>query len=371
MYVKKFLFQNETPGDLGSAGSPPPAPAPEASGPATPSEPAGLDIDKASDEIGADLFGSKEPAKEEAPGPSPAPSPEPTAAPVASPAPSFAPTSGPPAADITKAPNTWKPDAAAQWATLPEPIRAEIHRREVDMWKGIEQYKGDAGIGRTVKAAIAPMLPMLQAANMPPENFVKNMTTIHQTLSDRNLTDGQRAAFALDLLGKYGIKLTGDPAEGDEGYVDPQVKGLQEQLRQVESRISAQDQRRQEETVAGIAAEIDKFAKDPANVHFEVVADDIAILIKGSGGTMSLKDAYERAVRANPVTWAREVARIQTEAGAKAIKEAKERADAARKATGANVKASGHSGGGTAAPGSMDDTMADTLRSIRERERQS
>jgi hypothetical protein len=111
---------------------------------------------------------------------------------------------------------------------------------------------------------------------------------------------------------------------------------------------------------------IDAFAEDPANPYFYDVADEIALLIRSSGGAMTLKEAYDKAVHLNPVTRARETERITAAAVEKAQKEATERAAAAKRASN-RVRTSGHQGGDTAASGSMEDTMQATLDSIRSR----
>ena len=47
-------------------------------------------------------------------------------------------------------------------------MRAEVHRREEDMFRGLEAYKADAGIGKTFKSAISQYLPTLQQHGIDP-----------------------------------------------------------------------------------------------------------------------------------------------------------------------------------------------------------
>ena len=102
--------------------------------------------------------------------------------------------------------------------------------------------------------------------------------------------------------------------------------------------------------------------------------DDIAMLIAGAraqGIQMTLKDAYDRAVRSNPVTWAKEQARIAEDAATKARKEDADRAAAAARARQSRPRTSGHQAHSTVVAGSMDETMQKTLDNIRERERRA
>ena len=46
-----------------------------------------------------------------------------------------------------QAPKTWRPEAAAKFATLPPEVQQEVLKREEDIFKGLEGYKADASIG--------------------------------------------------------------------------------------------------------------------------------------------------------------------------------------------------------------------------------
>lgn len=65
------------------------------------------------------------------------------------------------------------------------------------------------------------------------------------------------------------------------------------------------------------------------------MADDIVALIKAG---KPLQEAYEKAVWANPVTRQKEIDRINKENVSKLREKAKQEAEAAKKATGSNVR---------------------------------
>ena len=71
---------------------------------------------------------------------------------------------------------------------------------------------------------------------------------------------------------------------------------------------------------AKVSKIVDDFAKDPAHPYFDELADEIALQIKAG---KTLQDAYETAVYANPVTRAKELARIQLEKDSKTQNEFK------------------------------------------------
>jgi hypothetical protein len=141
---------------------------------------------------------------------------------------------------------------------------------------------------------------------------------------------------------------------------------LQKELEEVKSFQSSIQAQQRQAVVATISADVDKFAADPANIYFAEVANDVATLIE-KGVATSLKDAYEKAIWANPVTRTKELARTTAEAATKAASEAAAKVVAARKATGANVQTRAKSGSATTPAGSLDDTLSNALADIRSR----
>lgn len=265
------------------------------------------------------------------------------------------------AAPASSAPKTWRTEAAAEWSKLSPTVQAEIAKREEDIFRGLESYRADAGYGKSFKAALEPFMPVLNQYGLDPIKQVSQLMAAHQALA---LGSPQQKQVLFNKLAQdYGVTF-GDPA--DQPYVDPEVAALREELSGIKSTLTAQQQREQNEVRGRLTSELDTFVADPANIHFNDVADDMAKLLR-AGVVTSLKDAYERSVWANPVTRAKEQARVQTETAAKAKKAAEERAAAARKATQANVRSSAKAASATTPLGSIDSTLEEGLAAIRAR----
>ena len=262
-------------------------------------------------------------------------------------------------AGTLQAPKTWRPEAAAKFASLPPEVQQEILKREEDIFRGLEAYKADASIGKALKDIVQPYMQLFQAQGIDPLQQVAGLMRAHVALSTG--TPEQKQQFFQYLAKEYGVEL------GMEApYIDPQVASLQKQLAELQSRLNSREQREIAEARSKLQAEIDAFASDPAHQYFDEVANDIAGLLR-SGVAKSLQEAYEKAVWANPVTRAKEQARLAAEAEAKAKAEAAEKAKQARKAIGANVKSSAKVASGTAPLGSIDDTLNEALAAIKSR----
>lgn len=280
----------------------------------------------------------------------PASSSEPAAEPTAEAEPT--PTTEQPSEPALEAPRTWRKEASEKWATLPPEVQREVLKREEDIFRGLEAYKSDAHVGKSVQHILAPYLPILQAANLDPLQQIDGLMRAHHALATG--TPEQKAAVFQRLAQEYQVSLGGETP-----YVDPQVAALQKQLSEVQSRLMGRERQEAEVARTTLQREIDTFAADPAHPHFDEVANDIAGLLR-SGAAQNLSDAYEKAIWLNPVTRGKEQARLAALETAAAEKRAQE----ARRAASANVRSKSKSAGATAPTGSIDDTLAATLAAI-------
>lgn len=281
----------------------------------------------------------------------------------------------PPAPGPDDAPNTWDPESKALWATLPAALKNQIIKREGDMFKGIESYKAAATYGNAMRQVMSPYDAIHQAQGIDPVHTVGSLLQSHHTLASG--TDAQKVALLGNLVKSYRIspEMLGQalaPA-GEPPYVDPTVKALQTDLDTVKSQLTAREradlQREQadlQREQARVLKQVDMFAADPKNIYFPEVAEEAAVLIR-SGVVGTLEEAYEAAVWKNPVTRAKEIARIASD---KAVADAKvitERTAAAKSASAANVTTTAKPGRTAAPAQSMDETLEEELRAIRAR----
>lgn len=249
-------------------------------------------------------------------------------------------------------PKTWRKDAAEVFPTLPKVVQDEILKREDDIFKGIEQYKSDANFGQRMKLSVEKYLPVLEKFNIPVEAQVAATMDAHYRLALGS--QDEKLAVLQQIIQDYGIDTSRVVSE--VAMVPPEVAQLQTQIRMLESKLNAGEYQKDISLRADVERQITEFSKDPANEHFELVANDMAAIIRGLPGT-SLKEAYQKAIWANPQTRELELAKQRVEAEAKAAAAAKERAAKVAKSTAANVRTSAKSGSAAAPTGTMDDTL--------------
>ena len=309
----------------------------------------GFDVSSALDSISSDIFGGREEPQETVDEPQLEESQE-------TPVEVETPTEEQP--EPISPPSSWSKDKHEHWGKMPREAQEYYMTREKQMLDGLEQYKGDAGFGRQLKEAFTPYKAFLNAQGIDEAKAVSYLMNAHYKLS--SAPAHEKHSYFAQLAKSYGLELP--TANKEEAEVDPNVKALQDKFNQLETQLTQREQAILNERKTQVAKEVEAFAAE--NPYFDEVADDIIPLLNHG---MPLKDAYERAIWANPVTRAKEMARVQTEAEAKLKEKAKKDAEVAKKASGVNVRNRDTGTAPTAPKGTMEDTMRDTLAKIRAR----
>ena len=195
---------------------------------------------------------------------------------------------------VKRPPSSWKKDAAAEFDKLPAHVQDEILRRETDFHKGIEGFKTHADLGKSMERAIQPYMQNLQQAGVSPDQAVSRLFKADAML--RNPDPNQRAQYFAQLAQEYGVDLGHAQAVPQK---DPYTLQLEQRLAQIQFEQEKQAQQAQQTTQETLNSELQAFAKDA--VHFEAVREDMAALLQ-AGRATDLKDAYDKAVYANPQT---------------------------------------------------------------------
>ena len=274
-----------------------------------------------------------------------------------------------PSGATTLAPDTWTPEAKAEWAKVPARVQQEIAKREGDITRYVTETKEDVTVGRGFKQVMKPYEGLLAQYNVNAWQHVSSLLKAHTTLMFGQPQD--KRTLALAILQDAGIDPTKLASENPQDAIlkeDPRVQYLMNRIAQLERGVTGVTSDLQNQRAAETEAEIMAFANDAkAHPHFWEVANQIGSLLK-SGMARTLADAYEQAVWANPVTRAKEIARQNGEAQANAERQRKEHLAQARKATAVNVRSRAQASGAAKPSGNWEDGMADTLAEIRQSE---
>lgn len=232
-------------------------------------------------------------------------------------------------------PKSWRAEYRPKWERLaadPElaTLQEEIERRESDFHKGIEQYKTDAQFAQQFREAVRPFEATWTARGVDPIRATQMMLAADHVL--RHGTQAEKYRAVQTLAQDYGIDLGALSQPGQQPAQEtPELAALRQELQQLRQHVSAQQQYVTQQVGAGLATEIETFAKD--HKHFEAVRERMGQLIQ-SGAADSLQTAYEMATWSTPEVRQALLAEQQAE-------EARRAHEAAQKAKAAAVQVRG------------------------------
>lgn len=264
-------------------------------------------------------------------------------------------------------PKSWAKETHEVWSKLPPEAQAQVELREKQILEGLESYKEHSGFGKTMRDIVSPYKPLLTSQGVDEAKAVQVLMNAHYKLS--TLDGPAKAQYFAQIANQYGVDLAGlQPTQ--QAQVDPAQRARDERLERLENSLTERQRMDYEATKTRTSNEVSSFADakdDKGNLvhpYFNDVSDDIIVHIQAGA---DLNTAYDKAVYANPVTRAKEIARLQTEAEAKLRGKSKQEAEAAKKARGSNVRSRDTTRAPTEPLGKMEDTMRETLKEINSR----
>ncbi len=284
--------------------------------------------------------------------------------------------------DLNRAPSSWKPAAKAAWADLPEPVRAEIYRRESDFLNGNKGLRENADFGQSVKQVVEPYRMLIEAEGGTPEKAIA--ATLRTAALFRVGTPQQKleALFAIDKQYNAGLNAyvqqefnrlyaqqTGQPGQPaqQQPYQDPRVDQLIASMQKQEQERAAYEKQQSNNAVERFMAAKDEKGQ-PLHPFVDNVLDDMServANIRRQNPAMNheaaLEQAYEAAVWANPET--RAVLIGQQQAQANQPVETLRKVEQAKRASAVNVPKRGALPA-TEPPKTLDDTIRETGKAL-------
>jgi len=233
-----------------------------------------------------------------------------------------------------KAPTTWRKEAAAQWASIPDSLKDEILKRENDARLGIQNYKSAADIGRQYEEASKPFSQTFQQLGVTPVQAFQYLLNADAKLRYSN--PQEKARYFSELARNYGIDLS-------QVVQLPPVPPEYQQMQQELNKLRQQQTRWEEQQNASLNSEIERFAE--THEHLEAVRPAMAVLLE-KGLAKDLQDAYEKAIWADPeirsLLISKQTSNVQVKAEKAALVDRQRKAAVSVKGS---TPASGSSGG--------------------------
>jgi hypothetical protein len=240
-----------------------------------------------------------------------------------------------PAAD--RAPASWKPDVREHWGQLPEPVRVEIARREVEHARFMQETSEARKTADAVAQVVQPYMHFIKAENSNPIQAIDNLMSTAARL--RTGTADELATMMAGVVNQFGtgrfgprfIEMLDSALAGQQPRAaDPQTSQIEQLLNQklapVQGMLTQFQQAQAQAQYNAQAQAQNEVAQFLSQAEFgEDVREDMADLLEASqrrGQNLTLQQAYEKATFMNDsvrkVMQQRQAAQVQTQAAQRA-----------------------------------------------------
>jgi len=209
-------------------------------------------------------------------------------------------------APALRAPAGWSAQAREAFGSLPRVVQEDVLRRERDFAVGIQKNAEAGKFGNRVKEVLQPFQAIMQMEGADEIQAIHGLATTAASL--RLGTPVEKAKTISNLIRAYGvdIQVLDDVLSGsqvnDEDFkikklLDEQMAPFKQMMTTINSKRLEQGQQVMQ-TVDAEIAELERTAEFLNDVRDDVA--DILELYANRGRTITMKEAYDRAVAMNP-----------------------------------------------------------------------
>lgn len=193
-----------------------------------------------------------------------------------------------------RAPASWSPAAKVTFDKLPPEVQQAVAKREQEIDHGLRRKSEEVKRYEPLEQLIAPRRAEWAAQGLDEATAIKTLLAAQDLLQ-------QDPRKGLEFLARsYGVNIAslsaqpqGQPYQAQPARDShPEIAALKQQLQVLQSQV-------QTAQTAPIVSQIDAFQNDPANLYFENVRDDMAVLLH-NGKAADLKEAYDMACWMRP-----------------------------------------------------------------------
>ncbi len=186
-------------------------------------------------------------------------------------------------------PSSWSPEAKAEWSSLPRASQEAINKREFEISKGFQDYRGRAERHAEIEAILAPRRERLARSGITEVKAVEHLFELNDHFERDPVSALAHFAQHMPLTREQALGIANVVLQ--RGGISPQESGgpSQQQIEQyVQQRIAT----------ALAQTEVQRFeAKAPE--HYGLVKGLMQQLLQ-SGAASTMQDAYRQACQHHP-----------------------------------------------------------------------
>ena len=206
--------------------------------------------------------------------------------------------------DTTRPPSSWRHEAREAWAKAPPEIQREVARREMEMAQAVSKFHPVREFASEMQRVLSPIAESARARGTTPTRLVSDYVAFDSELASR---DPERQARAVaQVIKAYGVDI-----EALAGAIDSPARQrpvneaqLRAQIRQEEAARFQAEQGQQQLSMH--VRQVQEFSRRPdadlMNDEVRFIMADLVDSAQARGVALTLEDAYNQAVWANPKT---------------------------------------------------------------------
>lgn len=264
-----------------------------------------------------------------------------------------------------QAPAHWDAAAREMFAKQPPEVKKWLLDRhkamEADYTKKTQDLSGTRKFTEELDEIFKPYEEEMRFSGVTRAQAIRELVGMHARLK-ANPVEGLK--YLAEVSG-VDIKTLASTPSADPAAESPLVKELRKQVETLTGNLKQVTGAQNDQQLNAHLTQVQQFAEEKdaqgnkLRPYFDEVTKDVAALIRAAranGETLTLQDAYDRAVYANPTTRAKVLAAQDAERRAKEEAERKAKADAAKRA-GFDVSGAGAATTVAATTGSVRDDL--------------
>ena len=207
---------------------------------------------------------------------------------------------------VDRAPASWKKEAKGEWNALPLQARQEIHRREMEVQRVLNENAPVRKAMEEFQGTVQPFMARIQSLGVTPNQAVGHLLRADYTLATG--TPQQKAHLIDKLLQDYNVSIEDLDAaivarlggQQQPQQQQPNIQALvQQQLQQALAPLYQQQQAQQRQVQEQAVQTVEQMSLDPKYPYFEEVREKMAVIFE-SGLASDLPSAYKYAVSMTP-----------------------------------------------------------------------
>lgn len=208
---------------------------------------------------------------------------------------------------IDRPPQSWKADAKQSWGDLPLHVKQEVYRREQQVNQVLQETTHDRKLAAEFGQVTAPYMARIQTYGISPAQAAGQLFQADYMLSSAPMP--QRAQLMAKLIADYGIDiqaldtaLSGNVSQNTQ----PDIEAIiQQRITAAMAPFTQQQEQAALQSQQAVNDEVQQMSLDPAYPYFDDVRNEMADIIElysRRGVSISLPEAYNKAIQLNPNT---------------------------------------------------------------------